>query len=98
MKLKDLKQWVNMLPEAELEKELMYNCMDYGISGSINEITRSDENLYYAGDQPVVLHTRNELNQIGYAQSDIDAMEIEIPEGCYYVELSNEYSILERFL
>lgn len=97
MKLKDLKKWVNQLPESELEKELMYNSMDYGISGSVSEITKSDENLYYIGDQPVVLHTKKELTQLGYSEGDISDMDVEVPKNCYYIELSNEYSILEKF-
>ncbi|QYJ68292.1 hypothetical protein [Flavobacterium litorale] len=97
MKLKDLKSWVNKLSEDELEKELRYNVMDYGISGSISEIIRSDENLYYVGDQPVLVHTSNELKQRGYSASQIAALDVEVPQDCYYVELSNEYSILQRF-
>jgi hypothetical protein len=98
MKLKDFKLWLNTLNEEELEKELMYNAMDYGISGKISEINKSDENLYYVGDEPVLLHTRRELEQLGYSSLEIDDLEVEIPGGCYYVELSNEYSIIERFI
>lgn len=97
MKLKDLKLWVNKLPADELEKELHYNAMDYGISGNISEIMRSDENLYYVGDQPVLLHTKDELLQRGYSKNEIAEFDVEIPKGCYYIELNNEYSILERF-
>ena len=97
MKLKELKSWINKLSDAELEKELRYNSMDYGISGGITEIIRSDENLYYVGDQPVLLHTSNELLKMGYSEEDIAKFEVEVPQGCYYIELSNEYSILERF-
>lgn len=98
MKLKDFKAWVNSLPEQELEKELMYNSMDYGISGNVNEISRTDEDLYFVGDEPVLLHTKHDLEKRGFSQNDIAALDVEIPEGCYYIELSNEYSILERFL
>ena len=98
MKLKDLKAWLERLPEEELEKELLYNSLDYGISGAVGEINRSDDNLYYVGDQPVLLHTREELHQRGYSDKEISAFDVEIPQGCYYIELSNEYSILERFI
>ena len=97
MKLKDLKNWLDSLPAEELEKELLYNSLDYGISGTIAEINRTDENLYYIGDDPVIMHTRKELLQRGYTDKEIAGFDIEIPKNCYYVELSNEYSILERF-
>jgi hypothetical protein len=98
MKLKDLKTWLNSLPEQELEKELLYNSMDYGISGSVGEITHTEENLYYVGDQPVLLHNSHDLRKRGFSEKQIDEMDVEIPQGCYYIELSNEYSILERFI
>ncbi|OYQ32088.1 hypothetical protein CHU92_14520 [Flavobacterium cyanobacteriorum] len=98
MKLRDFKDWINKLSEDELDKDLMYNSIDYGISGNVNEIIKSEHNLYYVGDEPVLLHTREELLKRGFTEPDIAQFEIEIPEGCYYIEISNEYSILERFL
>ncbi|PZR19449.1 MAG: hypothetical protein DI539_13980 [Flavobacterium psychrophilum] len=97
MKLKELKLWLSKLSDEELEKELLYNSMDYGISGTVSEINRSDNNLYYVGDEPVLLHTEDELKQRGYSDNQISGLDVEIPRGCYYIELSNEYSILERF-
>jgi hypothetical protein len=97
MKLKDLKVWLDSLTDEELEKELLYNSMDYGISGHVTEISKTDDNLYYVGDEPVLLHTGNELKQLGFTDKQISGLDVEIPEGCYYIELSNEYSILERF-
>lgn len=97
MKLSDLKDWVNRLPEEELEKDLMYNAIDYGLTGNVGEIRRSDENLYFVGDDPVLLHTKKELKQRGFSDGDISRFDVEIPKGCYYIELNNEYSILERF-
>ncbi len=97
MKLKDLKSWVNKLSDDELEKELRYNSMDYGISGTISEIIQSDDDLYYVGDEPVIMNTGKELMQRGYSEYEISELEVEVPNGCYYIELSNEYSILERF-
>ncbi|MFL9843864.1 hypothetical protein [Flavobacterium rhizosphaerae] len=98
MKLRDLKNWLNDLSEEELEKNLHYNSLDYGISGPVNEFTRTDDNLYYVGDDPVLLHTDKQLIQRGYTKKQIDQLDVEIPKGCYYIELSNEYSILERFI
>ena len=98
MKLKDLKEWVNKLPAEDLERDLLYNSMDYGISGNVSEITKTEENLYYVGDDPVLLHTKDELKQRGFTDNQISELEVEIPEGCYYIELSSEYSILERFM
>lgn len=98
MKLKDLKNWVNKLSDDELEKELLYNSMDYGISGNVTEINKSDDDLYYVGDEPVLLHTRDDLKKRGFSENQISEFDIEIPQGCYYIELSNEYSILERFI
>ena len=98
MKLRDLKEWINNLSEEELAKDLLYNSMDYGISGTVTEINRNDDNLYYVGDEPVLLHTKDELKQRGYTDKQIAKFDVEIPQGCYYIELSNEYSILERFM
>jgi hypothetical protein len=98
MKLKDLKNWLESLPAQELERDLLYNSMDYGISGSVTEISKTDENLYYVGDDPVLLHTEYELKQRGFTDTQIQQLEVEIPQGCYYIELSNEYSIIERFM
>jgi len=98
MKLKDLKNWLDTLTEEELEKELLYNSMDYGISGHVGEINRTDDNLYYVGDEPVLLHTSEELRKRGFTEKQIAELDVEIPQDCYYIELSNEYSILERFI
>ena len=98
MKLKDLKVWLSTLNEEELEEELYYNSLDYGISGKVTELTRSDENQYYVGDDPVLLHTKDDLVKRGYSKKQISDLEVEVPAGCYYIELSNEYSILERFI
>lgn len=98
MKLRDFKEWINKLSEEELDKDLMYNSIDYGISGNVNEITKSDDNLYFVGDDPVLLHTREDLLKRGFSEEQINKFEVEIPEGCYYIEISNEYSIIERFL
>lgn len=98
MKLKDLKNWLNTLSDNELEKELLYNSMEYGISGKVGEINRTDDNLYYVGDEPVLLNTRGDLEKRGFTHKQIDELDVEIPQGCYYIELSNEYSILERFI
>lgn len=98
MKLRDFKKWINELSEEELDKDLMYNSIDYGISGNVNDISKSDSDLYFVGDDPVLLHTKEELLKRGFSESDIDRFEIEIPKGCYYIEIDNEYSILERFL
>jgi len=98
MKLKELKSWLDRLSDEELEKELLYNSMDYGISGALGEINRSDDNLYYVGDEPVLLHTKSDLEKRGFTEKQINDLDIEIPKDCYYIELSNEFSILERFI
>lgn len=97
MKLNDLKIWLNQLSPEELEKELYYNSLDYGISGKVSEITKNNDNLYYVGDDPVLLHTDDDLLKRGFSRKEINEMDIEVPQGCYYIELSNEYSIIERF-
>lgn len=79
MKLKELKSWLEQLPDEELEKELLYNSLDYGISGAVTEINKTDDNLYYVGDQPVLLHTKEELKQRGYSDNDISEFDVEIP-------------------
>ncbi|TRW23294.1 hypothetical protein FMM05_13940 [Flavobacterium zepuense] len=98
MKLKELKTWLNKLSDEELEKDLLYNSLDYGISGTVTEVNHTDEDLYYVGDEPILLHTREELLKRGFTDKQIAELDIEIPEGCYYIELSNEYSIIERFI
>jgi hypothetical protein len=97
MKLKDLKAWLDSLPQSELEKELIYNSTEYGISGSLGEVDYAHDNLYYTGDEPAILHTKRELIMQGYSANEIENMEVEIPKDHYYIELNNEYSILERF-
>lgn len=97
MTLKELKAWLDTLPEHELERDLLYNSMDYGISGNVTEISKADHNLYYVGDEPVLLHTEQELIQRGYTKTQVKKLDVEIPAGSYYIELSNEYSIIERF-
>lgn len=98
MKLRDLKEWVNNLSDEELEKDLLYNSTDYGISGTVGEINKNDKNLYYVGDDPTLLHTKEELKKRGFTEKQIAQFDVEVPGGCYYFELSNEYSILQRFL
>ena len=98
MNLKELKNWVNSLSEDDLKKSLLYNSIDYGISGEVSEITKTDDDLYFVGDDPVLLHTRQELKQRGFSDQEIDELDVEIPQGCFYIELSNEYSIIDRFL
>jgi hypothetical protein len=97
MKLKDLKAWLDALPESELEKEIIYNSTEYGISGPLGEVDYAHDDLYYTGDEPALLHTKRELKMQGYSESEINGLDIEIPKGHYYIELNNEYSILERF-
>jgi len=80
MKLKELKLWLNNLSETELEKELLYNSMDYGISGPVAEISKTNDNLYYVGDEPVLLHTKDELKQRGFSDKQISQLDVEIPE------------------
>lgn len=98
MKLKELKTWLDTLPDEELEKELLYNSLDYGISGAVTEVNHTDDALYYVGDEPILLHTRDELIKRGFTDEQVTELDVEIPEGCYYIELSNEYSIIERFI
>lgn len=97
MKLKDLKTWINKLSDKELEKELIYSSTEYGISGAIPDVHKSEEDLYYVGDEPSLLHTKEQLLARGYTEDAIAAMDVEIPKDCYYIELDDEYSILERF-
>lgn len=97
MKLKDLKLWLDSLPESELEKELIYNSTEYGISGPLGEVDYAHDNLYYTGDEPTLLHTKRELMMQGYSAAEVKNLDVEIPKGHYYIELNNEYSILERF-
>ncbi|KOS05921.1 hypothetical protein AM493_07655 [Flavobacterium akiainvivens] len=97
MKLKDLKAWLDALPESELEKELIYNSTEYGISGPLGEVDYAHDDLYYTGDEPALLHTKRELRMQGYSAGEINRLDVEIPKGKYYIELNNEYSILQRF-
>lgn len=97
MKLKDLKSWLDSLPESELEKELIYHSTEYGIGAPLGEVDYAYDDLYYVGDEPALLHTKRELKMQGYSAADISSLEVEIPKGHYYIELDNEYSILERF-
>ncbi|RZL42582.1 MAG: hypothetical protein EOO93_28805, partial [Pedobacter sp.] len=80
MKLKDLKAWINQLPENELESDLRYNSVEYGISGTIAEIHKNEEDLYYVDDEPAILFTADELIKRGFTEKQIARLEIEIPK------------------
>ena len=55
-----------------------------------------DDNRNYDLDD--VNHILEELKQRGYSDKEISGLEIQVPQGCYYIELSNEFSILEKFV
>ena len=82
MKLLNLKEWVNSLPEEELEKRLGYFSEDYYLSGFVDKITTAEEDLYYMGDDPAYLFTKQELID---EDLDIDPSNIEIHKGDYLI-------------
>lgn len=98
MKLKDFKEWVNNLPEKELNKELLFNSVEYGLSGTVTEINKNDEDLFYVDDEPALLFTKGELLKRGFTNEQIEKMVVEVPAECYFVELNHEYYAIEKFL
>ena len=88
MKLKDLKKWVNLLTEQQLEQPLIYHSEEYSISGEVSEIKKAKSDLYYTGeDDPATLYTLKQLKQDGYDKEDIESFDIEIPKGSFYIEI-----------
>lgn len=88
MKLKDLKEWINSIPEEDLEKDIFYYSQRFNMSGQVNKITKIKENLYYTGeDDPVELYTSNELLEKGWTEEEIFHATIEIPKDSYALEI-----------
>lgn len=88
MKLKDLKEWINSIPEEDLEKDIFYYSQMFNMSGQVNKITKIKENLYYTGeDDPVELYTVDELYERGWEEEDIFHTIIEIPKDSYALEI-----------
>ena len=86
MKLKDFKKWVNTLTEEELEQPLIYNSEEYSISGKVDKIIKSKQNLYYTDeDDPAELYTLKQLKEDGWEKEDIENFDIEIPKGAYFI-------------
>ncbi len=98
MKLKDLKDWVNNLPEEELKKQILFNSVEYGLSGTVTEINKNDEDLFYVDDEPAILFTKGELLKRGFTEKQIKNMVVEVPAGCYFVELNHDYYAIEEFI
>lgn len=87
MKLIDFKNILNQMTDEELEQKLIYNSNELCISGEVLEIVKAEEDLYYTGeDDPSHLNTKKELEDEGYDEEDIEAFEIEVPKGCYYIK------------
>lgn len=90
MKLKDLKKWVNSLTDEQLEQDLLYNSEEYSISGTVNKIEKTKQNLYWTGDDdPSKLYTLKQLKDEGYDKEDIEGFEIEIPKGSFYIKIGS---------
>lgn len=86
MKLIELKEWVNSLPNEILEKEIVYQS-EYK-SGYISRIELSKEDLYcLCEDDPSCLYTKNELLLDGYTEDEIENFTIEIYEGDPVIKL-----------
>ena len=86
MNLKELKEWVNSLSEEDLDKSLGYYSPDYSLSGVAYEIKQSDVDLYYFGDDPAALYSKNELiHEYDYTEEEINNLMIEIHKGDYLI-------------
>ena len=88
MKLKDLKNWINSLPEEELDSNLMYYGQDYDISGSVETITKQEVNLYSNNeDDPDLLLSETELIIEGWIKEDIDLLTVMIAKNDYIINI-----------
>lgn len=97
MNLRNLKTWINQLPEQELDLPLLYNSIDYGISGVVGKIQKCESDLYYTGNGEDNLYTAQELKDKGYSQKDIQGFNLEIPKAVYYIEINTENSTEEFY-
>jgi hypothetical protein len=88
MKIKQLKKFINSLSENELEKDLVYNSADYGLSGTILKVHRAKENLYYIGDDdPSPLYTKKQLiENYDMDEEEIKNHIVEIKKGDIVLE------------
>lgn len=86
MKIKQLKKWINSLPESEMDKELNYYSPDYCMSGFVTKVDIATEDLYWLGDDdPSRLWTLEELSSDGYTEEEIEYFLIEIHKGDYLI-------------
>lgn len=83
MTLRELKDWVNNLPEDNLDKPLTYNSEYYCISGFIEKVEIAPEDLYWLGDDdPSDLYSLSELFEMyDYTEEEIYQFEIAIHKG-----------------
>lgn len=90
MKLKDFKKILDKMSKEELEEELIYNSDEYCMSGRVKKFKKAVTNLYYTGeDDPAQLYTKTQLKAEGWDDEELEGLDIEIPKGRYYIELTD---------
>ena len=87
MKLKELKKQLNKLTKDQLEQELLYNSVEYSVSGTVQKIARAKSNYYTTHeDDPATLYTMKELKERGFDKEEIEDCDIEIPKGAFVIQ------------
>lgn len=82
MKLRQLKDLLNSIPDQDLDKNILYNSSRWSISGVIEKVEIAKKNLYNTGeDDPAKLYSKKELKEKGLNKEEIEGIEIEIPKG-----------------
>lgn len=86
MRIQEFKDWINSLPESEMDKELGYYS-DFA-SGFVNEVAIAEQDLYYLDtEDPSLLYTYDQLIEDGYEEEEIESLDIEIFKGDYLIIL-----------
>lgn len=96
MSIRTIKDWINSLPEEELDKELHYHMDDYSLSGIVTKVVRCKE-IHYAklyDSHPILLYTRRDIEDSmpELSQEEIDE-EIKLSYkvwyniGDYYIDI-----------
>lgn len=86
MKLRQLKKFLDSLPEEKLNEELFYNSTTHFVSGVVLKVKRQPHDLYYNGDDdPAELYSKSAL-QKRFDDDEIKSMTIEVPKGTIVLE------------
>jgi len=87
MLVKDLKKFINSLPEDKMSTRLLFSSEEFSISGTVHKVSLAKKDLYYNGDDdPSTLYTKKQLiKEQDVDPGDIEDLDIEIGKGSVVV-------------